>query len=131
MKLRIKGDSIRLRLTKSEVDAIGQGNTVTETTRLPGPNLLQYSLVPTFEVRDLRADFEFGHLLVRVPAQTARGWARSEEVAMQANQPIANEVSSQLFILVEKDFACLKPREVHEDESDMFENPNSAKGCCG
>jgi hypothetical protein len=34
-----------------------------------------------------------------------------------------------LRILVEKDFACLAPRE-GEDESDMFPNPLSGKETC-
>ena len=42
MKLRIQGDSIRLRLTQFEVEAIGRGELVMETTRLPTPFI--YSL---------------------------------------------------------------------------------------
>jgi hypothetical protein len=63
---------------------------------------------------------------VRVPEKSARQWANSNEVGLSALQPLS--AGDELRILVEKDFACLAPRE-DEDESDNFENPTVGKTC--
>ncbi len=39
MKLRIRGDSIRLRLKRAEVDQIAPGNSIAEETHFPGSAL--------------------------------------------------------------------------------------------
>ena len=44
MKLRIRGNTLRLRLSRSEVDLVGQGKEVEESTSFPGGGKLQYVL---------------------------------------------------------------------------------------
>ena len=45
-------------------------------------------------------------------------------MSLRASQPTGK--SEDLQILVEKDFACLAPRE-GEDDSDAFAHPNTAR----
>ena len=60
-----------------------------------------------------------------LPATLAAAWAAGDQVSIEADQPLrAGEV---LKILVEKDFACLKPRD-DEDETDAYPHP-SGKSC--
>jgi hypothetical protein len=47
-------------------------------------------------------------------------WATSEQVSIEANEALDD--GDSLKILVEKDFACLAPRE-DEDETDMYPHP--------
>ena len=47
MKLRIRGNTLRLRLSRSEVDSVGQGKEVEESTSFPGGGKLQYVLRQT------------------------------------------------------------------------------------
>ena len=54
-------------------------------------------------------------------------WADSEQVSIEAVQTIDD--GSELKILVEKDFACLTPRE-GEDESDLFPHPEEGEANC-
>jgi hypothetical protein len=54
-------------------------------------------------------------------------WAESEKVSISSEQNLDD--GEQLRILVEKDFACLAPRD-GEDESDMFPNPDADSGSC-
>ena len=127
MKLRIKGDSVRLRLTRSEVELISALEAVEATCRF-GPRhgqALRYRLVPSHEAEHMEARFEAGTVTVVLPAQLARGWATNEEVGFESVQPLDGEAS--LRLLVEKDFKCLTPR-VDENESDHYPPPPRGAG---
>ena len=76
-----------------------------------------YALEATESTDTVLAQYENDRLSVLLPAERARHWARSEEVGIEADL-------AGLRVLVEKDFACLKPRS-GENESDMFPNPGS------
>jgi hypothetical protein len=132
MKLRVKGDSIRLRLTKSEVKKIGQGESVFEETHFPDGSSFSYRLIPSEKSLEIGAQFQASELQIFVPMALAIDWAKGETIELQIHQSLSGKPASKLHVLIEKDFFCLKPRaHQHEDESDMFENPNSAKGTCG
>jgi hypothetical protein len=126
MKLRIKGDSLRLRLTKGEVSELGNGGMVEDRVRFGGGAALVYRLRSDARAGALTASFAQGTVEIRVPEQAARSWASSNEVTLAGAQRIA--AGDELRIVVEKDFACLAPRE-GEDESDHFENPTIGKAC--
>jgi hypothetical protein len=126
MKLRIKGDSLRLRLTKGEVSQLDEGGMVEDRVRFGGGAALTYRLTRDAKAAAMSASFAEGAVEVRIPAGSVREWAGSNEVTLAGAQPIA--AGDELRILVEKDFACLAPRE-NEDESDNFENPTVGKTC--
>ena len=116
MKLRIKGDTIRLRLTQSEVAAVADGDAVVETTSLPQP--FTYALETSGET--IGAAFTAGRMTVNIPDAIAARWAGTEEVSLRGRE-------GNVEILVEKDFACLIPREGEEDP-DAFPNPLAERG---
>jgi hypothetical protein len=68
------------------------------------------------------ATFENQCLTVRLPSIQARHWADSEEVGIEAEQPIGDGTS--LRLVVEKDFECLHPR--GEEIADAFPRPAKA-----
>ena len=117
MKLRIRGNSIRLRLTRSEVERLGRGVPVEETVDL-FPMPFTYSLTAREAVK-IEAVFDGGSLAVIVPEHQAEAWSNGDAVGMET------EDGAEVKILIEKDFACVKPR-ADEDEKDMFEHPDSA-----
>lgn len=121
MKLRIRAHTLRLRLTRSEVDAIGRGEAVTETTPFPDGSVFTYSLVPAgAAVTAILERSEAGsRMVVQVPVAAARDWARSDAVGFDGENAI--EVGP-MHILIEKDFACLAPRPGDEG-IDTFPNP--------
>ncbi|MBI1183473.1 hypothetical protein GC194_04345 [bacterium] len=126
MKLRIKGNSIRLRLTQSEVAQFAETEICFDRISF-GSTELVYQLHMA-EVESMKADLTNNTLSVEVPYESAEKWATSdEEVSLEHYQPLQN--GEQLYILVEKDFACLKPRD-NEDESDNFPNPNADSETC-
>jgi hypothetical protein len=126
MKLRIKGDSLRLRLTKGEVSQLDTGGMVEDQVRFGGGAALVYRLRSDAGAGALTATFVQGAVEIRVPEKSAHRWANSNEVTLEGAQAIA--AGDELRIMVEKDFACLAPRE-GEDESDNFENPTVDKTC--
>tara|TARA_B100000614_G_scaffold28584_1_gene22195 strand:- start:1625 stop:2008 length:384 start_codon:yes stop_codon:yes gene_type:complete len=121
MKLRIRGNTLRLRLSRSEVDLVGQGKEVEESTSFPGGGKLQYVLrqspAKTSVVKTNEGDKSC--IKVIVDQNKAKEWAESEEVGLFGAEPL---LLGTLELLIEKDFACLNPREGSED-SDSYPNP--------
>lgn len=124
MKLRIRGNSIRLRLTKSDIAQFAATGSVEEKVDFGfAKSALYYRLNRTEDDDTTRARFEDDCLTISISAADAENWIESEQVGIEATQPIGNE--KVLRILVEKDFACLAER-VNEDDSDAFTHPNKA-----
>lgn len=131
MKLRIRDDSVRLRLTRSEVSQLKNSKRVQAKTRFgPGPReLLTYCLEIDRRVSEIQASLDGGMVCVKVPEKMGMHWASSDLVALRNEQKI--DETSRLKILIEKDFFCLKPRQHEiEDESDLYPNPGSHSGTC-
>lgn len=123
MKLRIRGDSLRLRLTRSEVDAIGAAHSVSETMHLPDGSELGYTLAVGHSNNiDMRHEQGRVELLVTVETVQADRWATSEQVAYGGERPMQ---IGPVSVLIEKDFTCITPRS-GEEESDTFPNPQAA-----
>ena len=114
MKLRIRGPSIRLRLTRGEVDALRERGSVEETVGLL-PSPFAYAIERTGGER-VCAHFDGKRLVVSVPAAVVRDFCDTDRVGFE-------ETNGGVRILVEKDWQCLAPRD--EDESDAFPHPRT------
>ena len=125
MKLRIRDNSIRLRLTRGEVDSLRADGLVTARTEFPTGHEFGYELQSSPASVQPDASFSDHVITVRVPEAMALAWASTEQVSMEGDQFLDD--GEKLTILVEKDFTCLAPRE-GEDESDMFLNPQADSG---
>ena len=119
MKVRIKGNSVRMRLSKSEVEAFAKEGYVEERTEFVNSTLI-YS-VKTTDAETLSAAYTSGNLTLFIPANLVEQWAFTDLVGLNYNMPVKN--GRYLFILLEKDFKCIDD-EVTEDQSDYFENPS-------
>ena len=119
MKLRIKGNSIRLRLSQTEVAQFADRGVCDDSINF-GVSTLNYSLEKGAETKAVFAD---NRVCVYVNENDANHWSSNEtEVGISHMQPIGG--GSELYILIEKDFACLTERPF-QDESDNFPNPNT------
>jgi hypothetical protein len=127
MKLRVLDNSIRLRLTRSEVDAALQDGLVKGRVTFPASKSFAYVLESSPAAVSSEAKISNNVLTVRIPESEIRAWASSEQVSIAAEQVL--DEGGYLKILVEKDFACLAPRE-GEDESDMFAHPREGQENC-
>lgn len=120
MKLRIHDDSIRLRLTQTEVDAISQGQEVRHCLNFGGSMpVFLYTLQASAAVERMKAEYQNNEIRILIPEKQAVQWASSDQVGIEE---ILLNSGGQLHILVEKDFQCLHKRP-HEDETDNFPNP--------
>lgn len=127
MKLRILDDSLRLRLTRTEVDVVSTDGLVRGRVHFAGTNTFDYVLESSPATVKPEAHISNNVLTIRVPTMDIQNWASSEQVSIISEQ-VLND-GDPLKILIEKDFACLAPRD-GEDESDMFTHPNvNAESC--
>ena len=122
MKLRIRDNSVRLRLTRGEVETLRQEGIVSARTGFPGGRDFQYVLESSPASVSLGAFLSDNVLTVRLPETTVLAWAVTDQVSIEGEQ-LLND-GDKTTILVEKDFVCLAPRE-GEDESDMFPHPQA------
>ena len=119
MKLRIYDDSVRLRLTQSEVAQIARGMQVESVCRFPGGATLTYALIVS-DTRTMNARFAGERIEVVLPRDRATQWATSADVSLRSDQ----RYDGVPDILVEKDFACLEPRDA-DDAADRYPNPHA------
>ena len=127
MKIRIRDNSVRLRLTRGEVEDINANGVVTSTTGFPGSREFRYSLESSPASVNPAAFYSDNGIRIRLPETVVHAWATTEQVSIEGEQVLDD--GEKLSILVEKDFACLAPRE-GEDESDMYPHPNADEGGC-
>lgn len=120
MKLRIKGNSIRIRVTKTEVTNFEKNGELNESTFF-GTNYFHYCLKRTNQSKDVFADYQNNCITVYIPYHLANEWTSTDMVGFNYKMPLGN--GSDLFLLVEKDFVCLD--NTFEDQSDNFPNPNA------
>ena len=122
MKLRIKGNSLRLRLTRSEVEKFCSSGYLEDRISF-GTGELLYSLTSSDKVKEISAGFSGSMISVIMPLALINGWQSNEIVGFDSYMTISGK--EKLYILIEKDFQCLESTE--EDQSDNYENPN--KNC--
>jgi hypothetical protein len=123
VKLRIKGDSLRLRLSQGEMQALAESGEVADHISFPGGVALIYRLRMDRNITSISASYSSDLIDIRVPRELSERWCGSDLVTLSASQPLA---AGELRIVLEKDWACLAPRE-GEDESDNFPHPQAGR----
>lgn len=124
VKLRIRDNSVRLRLTQREVERLRDNGVVSARTAFPGSREFRYEVESSPASVNPGAFLSDSKVTVRLPETAVRAWANSDQVSIIGEQQHKN--GEKLNILVEKDFQCLAPRE-GEDESDMFPHPQASE----
>jgi len=118
MKLRIRGNMVRVRLTQSEVARLAEGGRVEQTTTFsPASKLV--SSVETSGAKQSIAKFDGANLAVILPFAQVRRWATSDDVGIDETQSVGG--GQFLRLLIEKDFECMHSRA--EQDTDAFPNP--------
>ena len=119
MKLRIKGNSIRFRLTQSEVKIVEQTGLVKDQIKFSNSISLEYEIKAATGLEYVEATYSENKITLKVNESLIRDWAHSDQVTISSSLDLSS--NENLTILIEKDFKCLSPRD--EDESDMFPHP--------
>jgi len=112
MKIRIKGNSIRYRLTKSDVNTLGEKGYVEERTDF-GAQTLVYALQRR-KSGGMAAVLDNNEITLYISDAMVSELTTTDKVGFDCND-------GPLFLLLEKDFTCLD--NVAEDQSDNYPNP--------
>ncbi|XZF14908.1 DUF7009 family protein [Chitinophagaceae bacterium MMS25-I14] len=119
MKIRIKGNSVRYRLSKTDVANFMANSYIEEHTSF-GVSELIYALQQTPDTTELTATFDDGKIIMYAPCRLVEGWAENDTVGFEAYMPLPG--GDTLYLLLEKDFQCID--QTNEDQSDNYVNPN-------
>tara|TARA_R110002126_G_scaffold5_5_gene82 strand:+ start:576 stop:950 length:375 start_codon:yes stop_codon:yes gene_type:complete len=118
MKIRIQGNSVRYRLTRSEVATLKQDGYYKEQTAFNGKNFT-YAVAAKENISNLQAEFQGDTITLFLPKNESIKWPDNERVGYE-NKMVLNN-GQVLNLLLEKDFVCLDERT--EDQSDNYPNP--------
>jgi hypothetical protein len=118
MKIRIKGNSIRLRLTMSEVATFCDKGQCQEAIVF-GNHTLTYRLIAKEGIETLDATYVGDIITVYITRDAKDTWLANDRVGY--NNMVDSNSPGQLSILVEKDFTCMD--DSIEDQSDNYPNP--------
>jgi hypothetical protein len=127
MKLRIKGNSLRLRVSRSELARFQAGGRIEETihfTAAPEATLT-YALESALKPSPVTVRYGSREVTVILSKDRARIWGGQSEVGVYTTLDMGP--AGSLEVVVEKDFACLDRSD--EDNSDTFANPLAGATC--
>ena len=118
MKLRIYNNSIRIRLSKPEVEQFCRDKNLRDHISFPGNNF-SYALQVLPGMTEFAADFAQGTMTITVPEAVIQNWDTSEETGFQAT--VDSGKGELLRLIIEKDFKCKENN--LEDQSQNYDNP--------
>jgi hypothetical protein len=116
MKLRIKSNSLRYRLTRSDVDTLSREGYLEDQINFPGTPLV-YAIQLT-DGQELTSSYIDNKITMSMSRKMILEFVDSDRAGFKNN-------NGGLELLVEKDFTCLD--EVDEDQSDNYPNPLAKK----
>ena len=127
MKLRIQGNSLRLRLTRPELKRLEEGGEVAEIIHF-GSELeesLRYTLTVATQAEPVAVNYHANSIAVSITADQMSQWSEESQVGIYARLDVGS--AGTLEVAVEKDFKCLENR--GEEDKDAFPNPLAGKAC--
>jgi hypothetical protein len=130
MKLRIRGNSIRVRMDRNDLaELLDYGRTDSFIRFGLGQDQALSYAVRTGEASRGRPCVEYaaGCVLLTIDPLDVEEWVRSDNVGFNHEQ--IGEDGIVVRVLLEKDFACLD-RPAGEEPDDAFAFPNPSAGVC-
>jgi len=121
MKIRIKENSVRFRLTPTEVIKFCEEGRIEKTTQFNSTTFV-YG-VKRKQIENLQVDFNDNTITLNVPESFAKNWHDNDVVGLEHDVDLSD--GTKFFLLLEKDFACLD--NTHEDQSDKYPHPKAGK----
>jgi hypothetical protein len=124
VKVRIKGNSLRLRIPRSDLVRLVREGRIEESISFgPQEDARQiWALEHSAETHAAEIRFVPPEIAVAFPSAQVEQWAAGEEAGIYATIDLGSRGS--LEILVEKDFACIHG--TAEENRDAFPNPHLA-----
>jgi hypothetical protein len=125
MKLRIKGNSLRLRISQTEMRRLLADGAVRDTICFgAAPDArLNYVLQHRDAGEEICVEYAAQTVSVVLSTRAAQTWAQGDEVGVYGS---ASTADGLLDVMVEKDYACLDGND--PVDQDAFPNPQA--GVC-
>ncbi|WP_299535620.1 hypothetical protein [Ulvibacterium sp.] len=120
MKIRIRGNSVRFRLTKSEVSELCRAGYFEEKTEFDTSEFT-YAIKASAVHENLFVSFNGNRILLYIPNILLMDWDTTDRVGFYHNQSLQR--GNMLKLTLEKDFMCMD--ETTEDQSDNYPNPKA------
>ena len=115
MKLRIQGNSLRLRLNQREVAQLSDAGRVESSIEFAPGCSLSYLLESSPVAESTSTTFDGRAIRVTIPIRQMTQWVESDRVGIET------PVQSGVELLIEKDFQCL--HRSADQEPDAFPRP--------
>lgn len=124
MKLRIKGNTLRLRVSRSEVARLQQGDRVDDAIQFTAApeSRLSYRLQAARQSKPVVIEWKPQSVTVLLSEERMKLWALETEVGVYETIDLGS--AGSLAVAIEKDFACLDGSD--EENVDSFVNPRTA-----
>jgi hypothetical protein len=113
VKVRLRNDTMRIRLSQTEVRRLGDGHLIESATHFGPREVLAFRVLPAAE---LTARLDGSAVELHLPAGELRDWATGDELTFEREQVWSG---GSLKISLEKDLECRHPRK-GDDDSDAF-----------
>lgn len=123
MKLRLRGNSVRLRVNRREVDGLAAGASLEQKVHFPGEASFSYVLEASKDARP-GASFRQGVIRISAPHTLIQDWATGDSIGIYFELP-ANGAS--LTVAIEKDLECV---DGSPEERDPEAFPRSTRKNC-
>jgi hypothetical protein len=118
MKLRIQGNSLRLRLNRFDVEQFRTSGVCAESLRFDSNSQLTYTLETSSQLTGMEVRYLQDCIRVRLPLDMAEEWAGSDRISLSLSR------AGGPSLLIGKDFQCLHREERNPaDDADAFPNP--------
>jgi hypothetical protein len=115
MKLRIQGNSLRVRVTQKEVAQLRRSHHVEALIEFGPGNELTYSLDGSVWAGSATVIFDGHAIRITVPARVMTEWTETGRVGIEATS------QSGVQLLIEKDYQCLHGP--GEQDADAYPHP--------
>jgi hypothetical protein len=127
MKLRILGNSLRLRISRSELERLRTDGSIEDSIRFaPAPEAsLTYALAVEPGESGVTVRYAPQRVTVVLSKAQLQAWSQPEEVGIYVS--VSNGSETGLRLTIEKDFACLDRS--HAGNADAFPNPHAGRVC--
>ena len=121
MKIRLNGNSIRYRLSKTDIANFGEHGLIEEKTEFLNNQSFYYCLQKKEGINNIEASFSSNRICIFVPENIAAEWTTTDVVGFDSNISLGE--GKELLLLIEKDFVCLD--QTLEDQRDNYPNPKT------
>lgn len=134
MKIRIREQTVRFRLTQEEVERLRDGGQVESTLTfgpIPSQQLGWRLDVDTGDGTTSQLHYDSGQTTLRIARPIAEPWL-SDDTAEGFTEEVTMPSGNVVTLTVQRDYACLVPRDPAEDAG-AFPHPegsHSEGGCC-